>query len=62
MLDFFFVARTTDLSGIAALDDVESFEWRDAATVRGEEVAFASNARALKDFSEKKDQGLFFKA
>lgn len=62
VLDFFFVARTTDISGIAALDDVESFEWRDAATVRGEEVAFASNAMALKDFSEKKVQGLFFKA
>ena len=62
VLDFFFVARTTDLSGIAALDDVESFEWRDPATVRHEEVAFASNARALKDYCGKQDKGLPFKA
>ena len=62
VLDFFFVARTTDLSGIAALDDVESFEWRDPATVRQEEVAFASNARALNEYCEKKDKGLPFQA
>jgi ADP-ribose pyrophosphatase YjhB (NUDIX family) len=62
VLDFFFVARTKDISGIAALDDVESFEWRDASTIRGEEVAFASNAKALKDFCEKKEKGLQFKA
>jgi ADP-ribose pyrophosphatase len=62
VLDFFFVARTTDISSIAALDDVESIEWHDPAHVRSEEVAFASNARALKDYCELRDKGPLFKA
>ena len=62
VLDFFFIARAADLSGIAALDDVESFEWRDPATVRNEEVAFASNARALKDYCAERSRSLPFKA
>ena len=62
VLDFFFIARAADISGIAALDDVESFEWRDPATVRGEEVAFASNATALMAYCAERSGSLPFKA
>ena len=51
VLDLFFVARAPSLAGIAALDGVESFLWLAPAEVDLREIAFHSNAEALRRFS-----------
>jgi ADP-ribose pyrophosphatase YjhB (NUDIX family) len=50
VLDLFFVAHATSVAEIAALDGVESFSWLDPRHVNSDEMAFASNAEALRRF------------
>jgi ADP-ribose pyrophosphatase YjhB (NUDIX family) len=50
VLDFFFITRADDIGGVTALDGVESFAWRDPASVREEEMAFNSNWQAIRRF------------
>jgi ADP-ribose pyrophosphatase YjhB (NUDIX family) len=50
VLDLFFVARASVLTGIAALDGVESLLWVAPAQVDLREIAFPSNAEALRRF------------
>src|SRR5262249_48118649 len=50
VLDLFFVARVSSAAGAAALDGVESFLWQEAVQVDLNEMAFPSNAEALRRF------------
>jgi ADP-ribose pyrophosphatase YjhB (NUDIX family) len=50
VLDLFFVCRASDASAAAALEDVESFCWLDAARVNPEGIAFPSVREGLRDF------------
>ena len=54
VLDLFFVARAPTLTGIAALDGVESFLWIAPAQVDLSEIAFHSNAEALRRFNARR--------
>ena len=50
VVDLFFVARVQSTTGVAALDGVESFLWLEASRVDLNEMAFPSNAEALRRF------------
>ena len=51
VLDIFFVARVLSTAGTAALDGVESFLWLEPERVDLNEMAFPSNAEALRRFN-----------
>ena len=53
VLDLFFAGQAASTAGIAALDGVESFVWLDPATVDLAEFAFASNAEAVRRFTNR---------
>jgi ADP-ribose pyrophosphatase YjhB (NUDIX family) len=48
ILDLFFVAQAVDAGAGRPLDDVDEILWREPATLRPEEMAFASMAEALR--------------
>ena len=50
VLDLFFVVRACSLTGIAALDGVDSFLWVAPARVDLSKIAFPSNGEALRRF------------
>lgn len=50
VLDLFFVVRAASVSGATALDDVESLSWLEPRHLDLREMAFQSNAEALRRF------------
>ena len=52
VVDFVFLARTEDPSGVAALDGVASFEWLDPYAIDVEALAFPSMRDAVTRFRE----------
>ena len=54
VVDLFFVARVSSTTGVAALDGVESFLWLEASRVDLNEMAFRSNAEALRLFNNRR--------
>jgi ADP-ribose pyrophosphatase YjhB (NUDIX family) len=53
VLDLFFAARAASMTGLAALDGVESYCWIKPAEIRLEDIAFPSMRQALQVFNRR---------